>query len=65
MLKKAIKHLIMKKTIILVVPVYNEEKVIERSITRLNEFFTQNIKQSWKTYSEYLNNKVYLTITSV
>jgi len=36
------------KKILLVIPVYNEEKILEDSIEKLYEYMEDNIKQDWK-----------------
>ena len=38
----------MKKKIILVIPVYNEEKILENSIKKLYFYMNKNIKEKWK-----------------
>ncbi len=37
-----------KKTILLVVPVYNEEEILERSIARLVGYMSKNVAERWK-----------------
>ena len=38
----------MKKKIILVIPVYNEEFVLENSVKTLYEYMNKNIEENWK-----------------